>query len=562
MNFMQIISRVRIRVEVLAFLILFFILLSHAVCSSVSAATYYVSTTTGSNTNPGTEAQPWQTIKKAADTLVAGDTVYIKAGTYQERVAPKNSGTSGNYITYAAYTGDTVTIDGSSISLSLEDQDGLFVVENKSYIIISGLNIKNARPNDNNNGIYVDSSSYITIEKNYTYNTVSSGIGVWDSDHITIDGNEVELACNDGEQECITVSTTDTFEIKNNHVHDSGPGTMGGEGIDAKDGSTNGKIYKNHVHHIKRLGIYVDSWDKLTSQIEVYQNVVHDCADDAFTLAAESGGLLENIKIYNNIAYNNLYNGISISANGEAIYSHPMKNIYVVNNTFYNNGDSTWGGGVLIENPEADDVVIRNNICSQNGFSQIQVEASGKNLTIDHNLIDGYRGYATETYGTDYVTGDPLFVSPSGAVPDFQLQQNSPAIDKGSSSDAPADDYEGNVRPYGSGYDIGAYEYGSATTATTTTGPVTTTTIDSTTTTTTAGACPAEEIYGEDSEETELLRYFRDSILKQIPEGQELIRIYYLWSPTIVRTMEEDEAFKEDVQEMIDGVMHLLRGVE
>jgi hypothetical protein len=443
----------------------------------------------------------------------------------------------------------------------LEDQDGLFVVENKSYIIISGLNIKNAGPNHDNNGIFVESSSYIIIEKNYTYNTVSSGIGVWNSNHITIDGNEVELACNDGEQECLTVATTDTFEIKNNHVHDGGPGTNGAEGIDVKDGSTNGKIYNNHVHDLNRLGIYVEAWDKHTYNIDVYQNVVHDCGDEGFNLASETGGLLENIKVYNNIAYNNQYNGINISENGPDTFSHPLKNIYVVNNTFYNNGNSTWGAGILIGNPDAEDVVIRNNICSQNGIAQIQVEASVKNLTIDYNLIDGYRGYATETYGTDYVEGDPLFVSTSGAVPDFQLQQNSPAIDKGSSSDAPADDYEGNVRPYGSGYDIGAYEYGSGT-ATTTTGPVTTTTILSTTTTTTEGTCPAEKIYGENSEETQLLRSFRDNILRQIPEGQELIRIYYLWSPTIVRTMEEDEAFKEDVQEMIDGVMHLLRGVE
>ena len=56
-------------------------------------------------------------------------------------------------------------------------------------------------------------SSYITIEKNYTYNTVSSGIAVWNSNNIIIDGNEVELACNDGEQECITVAVTHTFEL-------------------------------------------------------------------------------------------------------------------------------------------------------------------------------------------------------------------------------------------------------------------------------------------------------------------------------------------------------------
>ena len=54
--------------------------------------------------------------------------------------------------------------------------------------------------------------------------------------------------------------------------------------------------------------------------------------------------------------------------------------------------------------------------------------------------------------------GNPQFVNASGA--DFHLQGSSPAIDKGSPLYAPTNDYDGNVRPYGSGYDIGAYEYG------------------------------------------------------------------------------------------------------
>lgn len=57
--------------------------------SGTSAAAYYVSKN-GSDSNPGTEAKPWLTIQKAADTLVAGEIVYIKQGTYNERVIVKN----------------------------------------------------------------------------------------------------------------------------------------------------------------------------------------------------------------------------------------------------------------------------------------------------------------------------------------------------------------------------------------------------------------------------------------------------------------------------------------
>ncbi|MCP4711682.1 MAG: hypothetical protein GY869_23940, partial [Planctomycetes bacterium] len=199
-------------------------------------------------------------------------------------------------------------------------------------------------------------------------------------------------------------------------------------------------------------------WDKHTYNIDVYRNIVHDIVNnDGFTLASESGGLLENIKIYNNIAYNNELNGITVSENGELFAKHPMKDIYIINNTFYNNGRSNWGGGVLVENPDAEDVFIRNNICSRNVFSQIQVEVPISGLTIEHNLIDGYRDYENETYGSDYVEGDPLFVNAAGA--DFHLQESSPAIDAGTSDEAPADDYDGSLRPRGAGYDIGAFEF-------------------------------------------------------------------------------------------------------
>lgn len=438
----------------LAFIVV--ILISNCACnfaipqvySSTVGDIYYVATN-GNDSNPGTEEKPWRTIQKAAGTVVAGDTVYIKEGTYNERVIPKSSGSPGNYITYTAYLGDMVTIDGTGIPLP--NWYGVFDMSDKSYIKISGLRITNSA----NAGIFMEGSSHIIIKKNYTYNTYSSGIGVWDSSNIIIDSNEVELACNDGDQECITVAITDTFEIKNNHVHNGGPGSRGGEGIDVKDGSSNGKVYKNYVHDMNRLGIYVDAWDKHTYNIDVFQNIVHDCSD-GFDVASEAGGLLENVRIYNNIAYNNKNVGIWIVNWGEPVPKHPMKDIKVINNTLYSNGDE-WGGGINVMNSDAKNVVIRNNICSENLSFQIVIEDAPQNLTVDHNLIDGYRGYWGEIYGRDSVVGDPKFVNPSMA--DFRLKKDSPVVDKGSSIDAPDNDFDGNPRPQGEGYDVGAHEY-------------------------------------------------------------------------------------------------------
>jgi hypothetical protein len=74
-----------------------------------------------------------------------------------------------------------------------------------------------------------------------------------------------------------------------------------------------------------------------------------------------------------------------------------------------------------------------------------------------------------------------------------------------------------------------------------------------------SSACVVVLVYGDDSEEAESLRYFRDNTLNQTPEGQEIIKLYYQWSPAIVRAMEEDGAFRDEAKEMIDGILPLIR---
>jgi hypothetical protein len=70
--------------------------------------------------------------------------------------------------------------------------------------------------------------------------------------------------------------------------------------------------------------------------------------------------------------------------------------------------------------------------------------------------------------------------------------------------------------------------------------------------------CPVIAIYGNHSEEARLLRNLRDRVVQQTAEGQQLIKLYYLWSPAIVKAMEEHEGFKEEVKELIDGVLPMI----
>lgn len=70
--------------------------------------------------------------------------------------------------------------------------------------------------------------------------------------------------------------------------------------------------------------------------------------------------------------------------------------------------------------------------------------------------------------------------------------------------------------------------------------------------------CPVKTIYGENSVETGLLRSIRDNVLSKTHEDRELIKLYYQWSPAIVKVMETDEEFKGDVKELVDGVLWMV----
>ncbi len=143
---------------------------------------------------------------------------------------------------------------------------------------------------------------------------------------------------------------------------------------------------------------------------------------------------------------------------------------------FWDNQANHWGGGVYLD-WDADyrlmNCSIGGNRASGGGGGVYDWFASGTytNIIVWGNSGSGFAtsmGVATVNYscieasslyysGIGNVTGNPKFRNLGGG--NLRLSSGSPCINSGTSLGAPSDDLDGNSRPRGGGYDMGAYEF-------------------------------------------------------------------------------------------------------
>ena len=100
----------------------------------VRAATYVVDQAApgAADTNPGTEEQPFKTVQHAADMAKPGDTVYVMAGKYAERVKVRAGGTEGKPVAFVAMPRRSATVRGFDLEAG--------------YIRVEGFEITSAEP--------------------------------------------------------------------------------------------------------------------------------------------------------------------------------------------------------------------------------------------------------------------------------------------------------------------------------------------------------------------------------------------------------------------------------
>jgi MYXO-CTERM domain-containing protein len=135
------------------------------------AAEYWVAPApTGSDSNAGTMAAPFATLQKGHDTAVAGDTVWIRGGTYaittprsaSAGIQLSKSGTSdANRIKFWAVAGEKPVFDFVNMQISANGYTNGFSVSG-SWLHIRGIEIKNVPMLTNsNNGMSASGSNNI-----------------------------------------------------------------------------------------------------------------------------------------------------------------------------------------------------------------------------------------------------------------------------------------------------------------------------------------------------------------------------------------------------------------
>ncbi|MEW6746560.1 MAG: right-handed parallel beta-helix repeat-containing protein [Planctomycetota bacterium] len=221
-------------------------------------------------------------------------------------------------------------------------------------------------------------------------------------------------------------------------------------------------------------GIYCEhSAARLEGNV-IRQNVADSggiaCVDSTPTIAGnlihdnEGGGIYcENSSawIANNWIYRNhyLYEGGGIRCS-----SWPATTVTIVNNTLFDNSSGSSGGGIACGGQAS--ATIENTVLWDNTAPDgdaMALTSSEASATIDFSDVEGGLSGVWVTpgaqldWGGAMIDADPLFTD--AAAGDLHLTSLSPCINRASNAESPANDIDGDLRPFMGTSDMGADEF-------------------------------------------------------------------------------------------------------
>lgn len=362
--------------------------------TKLTPKTYYVSGI-GNDKNTGlSSSSAFRTIQKAADITKPGDTVLIMNGVYKNAqtngqvVSITRSGTANAWIKFKAYPGHLPKLQHNG-------WNGVLINNGASYIEVNGLEVigNNANvtldyamsektnklnPLTNGNCITVDGrrkghTHHIRIVNNKVHGCGGAGIGVMESDYVTIDRNVAF------DNAWYGVYAGSGISMLSNWNFDSYQGY--------KMFVTNNKVYNNrqYIPWI-RTGTITDGNGIIIDSLKNQKNS---------KLGAYKGRTL----VKNNLTFNN---------GGSGIHAYLSEHVDIVNNTaFLNNQTPEITGGQIFANASSD-VKVLNNILYAFPGKNVNSNSSTTKVIYDYNIY--LNSSKVSVKGPNDIVADPDFI--------------------------------------------------------------------------------------------------------------------------------------------------------
>ena len=402
----------------------------------------YVVSTNGSDTGSGDEQEPFQSLHRALQVVQAGDTVLVRAGSYDEQdpiPAPlpalylRNSisGTADLPITWRGFGAEVPVFRGTG-GLA---KDSAVVFVTADYLRLARLEVDGV--NNSADAVSLQGTSNWAVGMKIG-GFGASGIAVGGFEGAVLAGNEV-------------------FGGGTRPNLDHGI-VMSGWGAIVRD---------NHVHDLPNgYGIFLRYQSQSAST--VFANSIHDVAGGGIALARVGGGN----SVHDNVLWKTGTSQGCLCAI-EIGYGNSVGEVSTGDHLYFNTVVGPTTSGVVIAD-RGGPVGLHDNLFAgvQAGL-RVEDAVSESSLSSSHNLWYGgaeepqfkWAGpwlslaafQTASARETSSILADPQLVSP--ALGDMRLLPGSPAIDMAGGPDQPAEDFLGVNRPQGAGLDVGAFEY-------------------------------------------------------------------------------------------------------
>jgi len=411
---------------------------------AASIGTKYYISKTGNDSNPGTILSPFLTIQKGLNVAKGGDSVFVKAGIYNEYVNFAVGGTNGNPVVLKNYGTDVVTVDAqkSRCYCIWSVDKGYFVVDGINCINATAVNIYLTGCNNvviknlsstlpiystfaagSGKGIYIGSTTNwgtdITIKNvnstgsyypilvgskvnrlniiggRYSYGSIdginiqNSGMTISDtaniSRNIVVDGVETDHNLRQG----INTWGVRKATFKNFYSHDNSA-----SGIQIENYSYNitieDFICENNCANVMwtfETGVWIDDTDSCTVRRGIMRG-----NSTGFRVGHSKNVLAYNLLIYNN---NRTLQGTTVNnSSGVDFYSDPsdgVNNLYtshveLYNSVIFNNANS-YSQRASVNIRDLGTYILKNNIISSSQSTLDIFRVGSHTLISDNNLI-------------------------------------------------------------------------------------------------------------------------------------------------------------------------------